>query len=42
MTLLDVGFTDSARNVCDTYFNTFFPAAFNVSRALIAKNASAR
>jgi hypothetical protein len=40
MTHLDIGFTLSARNVCDTYFDTYFPAAFNVSRSLEAKNSS--
>jgi hypothetical protein len=28
MTHLDLGFTNSTRNVCDTYFNEYFPAAF--------------
>ena len=25
MTHLDVGFTNTSRNICDLYFNTFFP-----------------
>lgn len=31
---LDLGFTDTCENVCDTYFQSYFPRAFNVSKAL--------
>ena len=34
MTHLDVGFTDTARNVCDTYFNVHFPKAMETAAAL--------
>jgi hypothetical protein len=34
MTHLDLGFTNSTRNVCDSYFNEFFPAALAVADAL--------
>ena len=30
MTHLDVGFTNTSRNVCDTYFDEYFPAAIKV------------
>ena len=36
MTHLDLGFTDTTRNVCDKYFDVFFPNAFNTSRTLRA------
>eukprot|EP00041_Stephanoeca_diplocostata_P021019 m.481245 g.481245 ORF g.481245 m.481245 type:complete len:1000 (-) comp21715_c0_seq8:54-3053(-) len=31
---LDLGFTDTCENVCDTYFQSYFPRAFNVSKVL--------
>ena len=34
MTHLDVGFTNGARNVCDTYFNDHFPKAMETAAAL--------
>ena len=33
-THLDIGFTDSARNVVDKYFKVFIPKAIQVSRQL--------
>ena len=36
MTHLDLGFTNSTRNVCDTYFDTYFPAAFETASSLRA------
>ena len=37
MTHLDLGFTDTTRNVCDRYFDLFFPQSFNLSAALRAQ-----
>ena len=34
MTHLDLGFTNSTRNVCDTYFDTYFPAAAETATKL--------
>eukprot|EP00750_Incisomonas_marina_P010640 INCI16292.10.p1 GENE.INCI16292.10~~INCI16292.10.p1 ORF type:complete len:901 (+),score=156.29 INCI16292.10:333-3035(+) len=34
MTHLDLGFTDTTRNVCDKYFDSFFPAAFETAAEL--------
>ena len=34
MTHLDLGFTDTTRNVCDRYFDLFFPAAWKLSEEL--------
>lgn len=34
MTHLDIGFTNTSRHVCDLYFDTYFPKAFNTSRVL--------
>ena len=37
MTHLDLGFTDTTRNVCDEYFDSFFPAAFKTAADLRAR-----
>lgn len=34
MTHLDLGFTDTTRNVCDRYFDLYFPQAFKLSSDL--------
>jgi hypothetical protein len=34
MTHLDLGFTDTTRKVCDTYFNNYFPKAFQTAQEL--------
>ena len=34
MTHLDLGFTDTTRNVCDDYFDNFFPKAFQTAEEL--------
>merc|ERR1719247_1921956 len=34
MTHLDLGFTNTTRGVCDTYFDDYFPAAFATAAAL--------
>jgi hypothetical protein len=34
MTHLDVGFTNTSRNICDLYFDTYFPRAWNTSAVL--------
>jgi hypothetical protein len=34
MTHLDVGFTNTSRNICDLYFDTYFPRAWNTSEVL--------
>ena len=36
MTHLDLGFTNSTRSVCDTYFDIYFPAAFETASSLRA------
>ena len=36
MTHLDLGFINSTRNVCDTYFDSYFPAAFETAATLRA------
>lgn len=36
MTHLDVGFTDTSRNVCDRYFDLYIPQAMNLSATLRA------
>jgi hypothetical protein len=42
MTHLDLGFTDTTRNVCDQYFNSFFPKAFETSAELRRRGGAAR
>ena len=42
MTHLDLGYTNLARNICDEYFNTFFPAGWNLSSTLRAMGGPAQ
>ena len=39
---LDIGYTGPARNVCDLYFDSFFPKAFNTSAELDARGGEER
>ena len=42
MTHLDLGFTDTTRNVCDKYFDSYFPLAFKTAADLRARGGPER